>query len=88
MIRRRHESARLAGSIGTYLKRLGTIQWWTQPHVPGALTDQVMTLGRDHNDGFVAPSLDLVSVRLGDGHQFPDNFERNLGLKVLAAVVK
>ena len=47
-----------------------------------------MTLGRDHNDGFVVPSLDLVFVRLGDGHQFPDNFERNLVLKVLAAVVK
>ena len=47
-----------------------------------------MTLGRDHNDGFVVPSLDLVFVRLGDGHEFPGNFERILVLKVLAAVSK
>ena len=63
-------------------------QWWTQPHVPGAPADLVMTLGRDHNDGFVIPSLDLVFIRLGDGHVFSDNFERDLVHKVLAAVVK
>jgi hypothetical protein len=45
-----------------------------------------MTLGRNHNDGFVVPSLDLVVVRLGNGERFPNNFERNLVLKVLAAV--
>jgi CubicO group peptidase (beta-lactamase class C family) len=73
---------------GTSVKADYGAQWWTQPHVPKAANDLVMTLGRDHNDGFVVPSLDLVFVRLGDGHQFPDNFERNLVLKVLAAVVK
>ena len=73
---------------GTSVKPDYGAQWWTQPHVPGAPGDLVMTLGRDHNDGFVVPSLDLVFVRLGDGHQFPGNFERNLVLKVLAAVVQ
>jgi CubicO group peptidase (beta-lactamase class C family) len=73
---------------GTSVKADYGAQWWTQPHVPEAAADLVMTLGRDHNDGFVVPSLDLVFVRLGDGHQFPGNFERNLVLKVLAAVVK
>jgi CubicO group peptidase (beta-lactamase class C family) len=73
---------------GTSVKTDYGAQWWTQPHVPGAPSDLVMTLGRDHNDGFVVPSLDLVFVRLGDGHEFPGNFERNLVLKVLAAVVK
>lgn len=57
----------------------------TSPALPD---DLVMTLGRDHNDGFIVPSMDLVIVRLGDGHEFPGNFERNLVLKVLAAVVK
>jgi CubicO group peptidase (beta-lactamase class C family) len=73
---------------GTSVKTDYGAQWWTQPHVTGAPDDLVMTLGRDHNDGFVVPSLDLVFVRLGDGHQFPGNFEQNLVLKVLAAVVK
>ena len=45
-----------------------------------------MTLGRNHNDGFVVPSLDLVFVRLGDGDKFPKDFEKELVLKVLAAV--
>ena len=45
-----------------------------------------MTLGRNHNDGFVVPSLDLIFVRLGNGDQFPKDFEKNLVLKVLAAV--
>jgi hypothetical protein len=48
----------------------------------------VMTLGRDHNDGFVVPSLDLVFVRLGNGNQFPKDFEKTLVQKVLAAVEK
>jgi CubicO group peptidase (beta-lactamase class C family) len=73
---------------GTQVKPDYGAQWWVQPHVPGAPLDLVMTLGRDHNDGFVVPSMDLVFVRLGDGHQFPANFERNLVLKVLAAAVK
>jgi CubicO group peptidase (beta-lactamase class C family) len=63
-------------------------QWWTQPHVPGAPSDLVMTLGRNHNDGFVVPSLDLVFVRLGDGTVFPKDFEKDLVTKVVAAVVK
>jgi CubicO group peptidase (beta-lactamase class C family) len=63
-------------------------QWWVYPHVEGAPRDLVMTLGRDHNDGFVAPSLDLVFVRLGDGAKFPKDFEKSLVLKVLAAVEK
>jgi CubicO group peptidase (beta-lactamase class C family) len=61
-------------------------QWWTAPHIAGAPGDLVMTLGRNHNDGFVVPSLDLVFVRLGDGDKFPEHFERDLVLKVLAAV--
>ena len=63
-------------------------QWWTAPHIPGTPGDLVMTLGRDHNDGFVVPSLDLVFVRFGDGSKFPRDFERKLVLKVLAAVVR
>jgi CubicO group peptidase (beta-lactamase class C family) len=63
-------------------------QWWVYPHTEGAPKDMVMTLGRDHNDGFVVPSLDLVFVRLGDGNQFPKDFEKNLVQKVLAAVEK
>ncbi len=47
-----------------------------------------MTLGRNHNDGFVVPGLDLVFVRLGDGDKFPKDFEKDLVLKVLAATVK
>ena len=45
-----------------------------------------MTLGRNNNDGFVVPGLDLVFVRLGDGGRFPGGFEKDLVLKVLAAV--
>jgi len=71
---------------GTSVKSDYGGQWWTQPHVPGAPRDLVMTLGRNHNDGFVVPSLDLVFVRLGDGDKFPAGFEKDLVLKVLAAV--
>ena len=73
---------------GTSVKPDYGAQWWTQPHILEGPKDLVMTLGRDHNDGFVIPSLDLIFVRLGDGHQFPNQFERELVLKVLAAVVK
>ncbi len=45
-----------------------------------------MTLGRNHNDGFVVPSLDLVFVRLGNGEKFAKDFDKDLVLKVLAAV--
>jgi CubicO group peptidase (beta-lactamase class C family) len=73
---------------GTSVKADYGAQWWVQPHIPGAPDDLVMTLGRDHNDGLIIPSLDLLIVRLGDGHEFPGDFQRNLVLKVLAAVVK
>jgi CubicO group peptidase (beta-lactamase class C family) len=73
---------------GTSVKPDYGAQWWTQPRVPGAASDLIMTLGRNHNDGFVVPSLDLVFVRLGDGGEFPKDFEKNLVLKVLAAMVK
>ena len=71
---------------GTSVKADYGGQWWTAPHIPGAPGDLVMTLGRNHNDGFVVPSLDLVFVRLGNGDQFPKDFEKDLVLKVLAAV--
>jgi CubicO group peptidase (beta-lactamase class C family) len=63
-------------------------QWWVYPHIADAPRDLVMTLGRNHNDGFVTPSLDLVFVRLGDGEKFPKDFEPTLVGKVLAAVDK
>ncbi len=61
-------------------------QWWVNPRVEGAPRDLVMTLGRNHNDGFVCPSLDLIVVRLGDGSEFPKTFEKDLVLKVLASI--
>lgn len=63
-------------------------QWWTFPGLPGGPADLVITRGKDFNNGWVVPSLDLVFVRLGDGTQFPKDFEKNLVLKVLAAVEK
>jgi CubicO group peptidase (beta-lactamase class C family) len=63
-------------------------QWWTFPDLPGGPADLVITRGKDHNDGWVVPSLDLVFVRLGDGTQFPKDFEKDLVLKVLAALDK
>lgn len=63
-------------------------QWWTFPELPNGPADLVITRGKDHNDGWVVPSLDLVFVRLGDGQQFPKDFERDLVLKVLAAIEK
>jgi CubicO group peptidase (beta-lactamase class C family) len=63
-------------------------QWWVYPHIPDVPRDLVLTLGRNHNDGIVVPSLDLVAVRLGDGESFPKDFEKDLVMKVLAAVEK
>jgi CubicO group peptidase (beta-lactamase class C family) len=63
-------------------------QWWTAAGVPDAPDDLVMTKGRDNNHGYVIPSLDLVVVRLGDGNKFPKGFDRDLILKVVAAVEK
>jgi CubicO group peptidase (beta-lactamase class C family) len=63
-------------------------QWWTMPALPGGPADLVITRGKDFNSGWVVPSLDLVFVRLGDGAPFPKDFEKDLVLKVLAAVDK
>jgi len=60
-------------------------QWWTMPEIENP-SDIVVTRGKDHNNGWVIPSLDLVFVRLGDGSQFPKDFEKDLVLKVLSAV--
>jgi CubicO group peptidase (beta-lactamase class C family) len=73
---------------GTGVKPDYGAQWWVAPRVPGAPDDLVMTLGRDNNDGFVIPSLDLVFVRLGDGSKFPKAFKEDLVRKVLDAVEK
>jgi hypothetical protein len=48
----------------------------------------VQTAGAFNNNGYVAPSLDLVFVRLGNGRTFPKNWEQELVQKVLAAVNK
>jgi CubicO group peptidase (beta-lactamase class C family) len=71
---------------GTSVKADYGGQWWTAARMPGAPGDLVMTLGRNHNDGFVVPSLDLIFVRLGNGDQFPKDFQKDLVLKVMAAV--
>lgn len=74
---------------GTEAKPDYGAQWWVYPGPDrGVPHDLARTLGRNHNDGFVVPSLDLVFVRLGDGTQFPKDFEKDLVLKVLAAVVE
>jgi CubicO group peptidase (beta-lactamase class C family) len=61
-------------------------QWWRTPDMPGAPSDLAITRGRDHNSGFVIPSLDPVFVRLGNGSKFAKDFERELITKVVAAV--
>jgi CubicO group peptidase (beta-lactamase class C family) len=71
---------------GTSVKADYGGQWWTAAHIAGVPGDMVMTLGRNHNDGFIVPSLDLIFVRLGDGDRFPRDFEKDLVFKVLAAV--
>lgn len=63
-------------------------QWWTMPGLPNGPADLVVTRGKDYNNGWVIPSLDLVFVREGDGQQFPKDFERDLVIKVLEAVTK
>jgi hypothetical protein len=73
---------------GTAIKPEYGGHWWTVVRIPGTSSDLVMTLRRDHNDGFVVPSLDLVFVRLGDGDKLPRDFEKDLVVKVLAAVIK
>jgi CubicO group peptidase (beta-lactamase class C family) len=63
-------------------------QWWSFPSLSGGPADLVITRGKDHNNGWVVPSLDLIFVRLGDGNQFPKDFEKDLVTKVLAAIEK
>ncbi len=63
-------------------------QWWLYPRFPDAPKDVYQTAGFKANDGFVVPSLDLVFVRLGDGGRLPRDFEKELVMKVLAAVEK
>ena len=71
---------------GTEVKPDYGAQWWVSPRVPGAPEDLAMTLGRDNNDGFVIPSLDLVFVRFGAGSKYAKDFKEELVRKVLAAV--
>ena len=71
---------------GTSVKADYGGQWWTAARMPDAPGDLVMTLGRNHNDGFIVPSLDIIFVRLGNGDQFSKDFQKDLVLKVLAAV--
>jgi CubicO group peptidase (beta-lactamase class C family) len=61
-------------------------QWWVSPRWKAAPSDLVMTSGRNHNDGFVLPSQDLIFVRLGDGDQYPKDFEDQLVKRVLASI--
>ena len=61
-------------------------QWWLYPRFPDAPRDLYQTAGFKANDGFVCPSLDLVVVRLGDGSMLPKEFERDLIMKVIAAI--
>ena len=60
-------------------------QWWTDARFAGAPAGTALTLGRNCNDGFVVPALDLLAVRLGDGDKFPKDFEQDLLRKVVAA---
>ena len=73
---------------GTKVKTDYGGQWWTSPGVPGSPGRPGHDPRQGYNDGFVIPSLDLVFVRLGDGQKFPKDFEKDLVLKVLAAVEK
>ncbi len=62
-------------------------QWWTYPRWKEAPPDLVETSGRNHNDGFVLPSRDLIVVRLGDGSEYPKDFEDRLIAAVMASIV-
>jgi hypothetical protein len=62
--------------------------WWVYPNHPDGPRDLVQTAGFRQNHGFVVPSLDLVFVRVGDGFQYPKDFERGLVRRVLAATIK
>jgi CubicO group peptidase (beta-lactamase class C family) len=71
---------------GTRVNPTYGAQWWVYPRWKEAPRDLVMTSGRNHNDGFVLPSKDLIFVRLGDGGDYPKDFEDQLVKRVLAAV--
>ena len=72
---------------GTKVNSTYGAQWWVYPRWKEAPRDLVMTSGRNHNDGFVLPSKDLIFVRLGDGDKYPRDFEDQLVKRVLAALV-
>jgi CubicO group peptidase (beta-lactamase class C family) len=72
---------------GTSVKRDYGGLWWVQPHHAGAPDDLVQTAGFRQNQGYVIPSLDLVIVRVGNGFNYPNEFEHELLMKVLAAVI-
>jgi CubicO group peptidase (beta-lactamase class C family) len=71
---------------GTKVNSTYGAQWWVYPRWKNAPKDLVMTSGRNHNDGFVLPSKDLIFVRLGDGGTYPRDFEDQLVKRVLDAV--
>ena len=71
---------------GTKVNPTYGAQWWVYPRWKNAPKDLVMTSGRNHNDGFVLPSKDLIFVRLGDGGTYPRDFEDQLVKRVLEAV--
>jgi hypothetical protein len=70
----------------TKVKESYGAQWWTFSELASAPHDLVITRGKDINSGWVIPNLDLVFVRLGDGQPYPKDFEKDLVLKVLAAI--
>ena len=61
-------------------------QWWIHPHHKDAPRDLVQTAGFRNNHGYVVPSLDLVFVRVGNGDEYPKDFESELVTRVVAAV--
>lgn len=63
-------------------------QWWNAARYKDVPNDLVQTYGRNFNDGYVVPSLDLVFVRMGDEVAYPANFQSDLVKKVLASVEK
>ncbi len=60
--------------------------WWTAHPTTEVPRDLVRTMGRAQNNGYIVPSLDLVFVRVGTGEKYPAGWEKDLVLKVVAAV--
>lgn len=61
-------------------------QWWLFSNRTEVPRDMVRAAGFRNNHGYIVPSLDLVFIRVGNGDRYPRNFDRDLALKVLAAV--